>query len=51
MSSLLASPDSLVGGVQALGHSRIQVTLDMYSHADPELAKGSAERFAALIDG
>lgn len=36
---------------QALGHSRIQVTLDMYSHADPELAKGSAERFAALIDG
>lgn len=28
-----------------LGHSRVQVTLDFYSHVSPDLQRKSAEKF------
>jgi integrase len=35
---------------ERLGHSSIQVTLDVYSHAVPALQGDAAARFAELID-
>jgi hypothetical protein len=29
----------------------VAVTLDIYSHADPGLQKGLADRLAAMVDG
>jgi integrase len=34
---------------ERLGHSSVAITLDIYSHADPGLQKGTAERVAALV--
>jgi integrase len=36
---------------ERLGHSSIQVTLDVYSHAVPALQGDAAIRFAELVDG
>jgi hypothetical protein len=35
---------------ERLGHSSVAITLDIYSHADPGLQKGLADRLAALVD-
>jgi integrase len=36
---------------ERLGHSSVAITLDIYSHADPGLQKGLADRLAAMVDG
>jgi integrase len=36
---------------ERLGHSSVAITLDVYSHADPGLQRGTAERVAALVLG
>jgi integrase len=36
---------------ERLGHANVGVTLNIYSHTDPELRAGAAERVASLVFG
>lgn len=36
---------------ERLGHSKVTVTLDIYSHVTPDIQKESSDKFALAIEG